>query len=235
MENVITLQHEGANLVGSIFVPAGPGPHPAVMVMHTAQGTGPLTLHAARKLAELGYIALATDMFGDGVYNPTDITAITACFSPFHDPDLIRARTLAWFETLKSRPEVDPARIAAIGYCFGGQCVLELARAGADVKAVVSYHGLLTTNRPAQRETLKAQVVAYNGALDPNAPPAHTAQFRQEMIDAAAKWHITEFGNSYHGFTDVDSGCLPLPGIAYDPLADAISWAGTLALLKTLL
>jgi dienelactone hydrolase len=129
-------------------------------------------------------------------------------------------------------PNVDRTRVAAIGYCFGGQCVLELARSGADVKAVVSYHGILKTALPAQRGAVRAQVAVYTGAKDPYAPAADVEALRQEMLAAEARWQIMTFGEAYHGFTDPDSTMSALPGLGYDQIAHHVSWAGTLALLQ---
>ena len=147
-------------------------------------------------------------------------------------PELLRTRTVDWFETLAALPNVDRNRIAAIGYCFGGQCVLELARSGADIKAAVSYHGLLTTPMPAQPGSIKGEVAIYTGAQDPYAPPEHVNGIRAELIAAGAKYQITEFGEAGHAFTDPNAAVAARPGIAYHALADAISWAGTVALLN---
>ena len=153
----------------------------------------------------------------------------------FADPHLVRGRVAAWFELLKARPEVDPGRIGAIGYCFGGQCVLDLARSGADVKVVVSYHGLLQTALPAPPGGIKAQIVVYSGAKDPYVPREVVSAFQDEMLAAEARWQITVFGEAYHSFTDPDAGQMGLPGLAHDPLAERLSWAGTEILLESLL
>jgi dienelactone hydrolase len=189
----------------------------------------------AGRLAEAGYVALAADMHGAGRYygGLQDWAAIMAPYSL--DPALLRARTVAWYELLKARPEVDAARVGAIGYCFGGQAVLELARSGADAKAVVSYHGTLTTADPARSGEVKAQVAIYTGALDPFAPRAHVDAFRDEMEAAGVRWHITEYGGVYHSFTDPHWQESGMEGLAYDSLADRLSWAGTEQLLGALL
>jgi dienelactone hydrolase len=115
------------------------------------------------------------------------------------------------------------------------QCVLELARSGADVKAVVSYHGILTTAMPAKAGAVKAHVAVYTGAKDPYAPREHVDALQDEMIAAGARWQITVFGAAYHAFTDPDAAVKSVSGLAYDPLADRLSWAGTEALLDALL
>jgi len=146
------------------------------------------------------------------------------------NPQLLRARIVEWFEHVAGRPDVDPDRIAAIGYCFGGKCVLELARSGADLQVVVSYHGLLMTHAPAQTGAVNALVVAYCAGKDPYAPPADFEAFGMEMADAGASHQITLFSDAEHSFTDPDHHGVQ-PGIAYDPLSHRVSWAGTLALL----
>lgn len=231
------LQHveylsNGTVLRGEMALPAAAGKHPAVLVMHNAYGLSDHMRQVVNRLAELGYIALATDMYGDGIFH-TDLRKAGASIGPLmKSPELLRARTVGWYETLAALPNVDSSRIAAIGYCFGGQCVLELARSGADIKAAVSYHGLLTTPMPAQPGAIKGEVAIYTGAQDPYAPPEHVNGVRAEMIAAGAKYQITEFGEAGHAFTDPNAAVAARAGIAYHALSDAISWAGTVALLE---
>jgi dienelactone hydrolase len=228
----VEYESNGTVLRGEMAVPAAPGKHPAVLVMHNAYGLGEHMRTVVRKLAKLGYIALATDMYGGGIFH-TDLKQTGASIGPLLSaPELLRARTVGWFETLAGLPNVDRNRIAAIGYCFGGQCVLELARSGANIKAMVSYHGLLTTSMPAQPGAIKGEVAIYTGAKDPFAPPEHVNGLRAELSAAGAKYQITEFGEAAHAFTDPDAAVASRPGIAYHALSDAISWAGTLALLE---
>jgi dienelactone hydrolase len=228
----VTCHHGSAVLEGQLAVPRLPGPHPAVMVMHTAHGLGDQVRDVVRLLAELGYVALATDMYGGGVFH-ADVKAAGASLAPlWNEPQLLRSRVVAWFETLSARPDVDRKRVAAIGYCFGGQCVLELARSGADVKAVVSYHGILKTAFPAEAGTIRAHVAVYTGAKDPYAPAEQVEAFRQEMTAAGARWQIMTFGEALHAFTDPASTLSAVPGLAYDEIAHSVSWAGTLALLE---
>ncbi len=227
----IRCHHAGADLAGQLAVPDTPGPHPAVMVMHNAHGLGEHMRSVAQRLAAQGYITLATDMYGDGAHFPDSASAGVAIGPLWRDADLLRARVVAWFETMRALDGVDPTRLAAIGYCFGGQCVLELARTGADLRLFASYHGLLSTSKPAAPGAIKGQVAVFTGAKDPYAPREQVEAFRAEMVAAEAHWQITEFGDAAHAFTDPDADTIPLAGLAYDPLADAVSWAATLALL----
>lgn len=231
----VPFQHDGTELVGQLIAPDGRGPHPGVLVMHTAHGLSPMMRERAQRLADLGYVALATDMYGGGQYFGTGDEAGAPFMALQQDPHRLRSRVVGWHETLAARPEVDPARTAAIGFCFGGQCVLELARSGADARVVVSYHGLLKTAEPAQARQVKAQVAIYAGANDPYAPPEDVAAVQREFIEAKADWTLTVFGTAAHAFTDPNAGEMGMPGIEYNAAADRQSWAGTVALLDAVL
>jgi dienelactone hydrolase len=231
--SLVPLRHEDIELIGEIAVPNAPGPHPAVMVMHNAHGLGELMRERVRQLANLGYVAVATDMYGGGECDTERALNGTLMMGVLNAPGRLRARTAAWYGHLKSRSDVDPQRIAAIGFCFGGMCALELARSGADVKAVVSYHGLLTTPQPAAVGAIKGYIAIYTGAKDPYAPRDHVEVLRQEMLAAQARFQITVFNEACHAFTDPEAGTAGRPGLAYDAIADRVSWAGTLALLES--
>lgn len=229
------LTHDGKRLVGQVAKPAGSGPFPAVLVMHSGVGIDEFNFEKARKLADRGFLAVATDMYGTDV-DLTDEASFGGAFqSLIENPDRLRSRILAWFKAIAARDDVDASRMAAIGYCFGGYCVLELARTGADLRAVVSYHGLLSTSAPAQPGTVKAHVAAYCGAKDPYAPVEHIDALREELTGAGARFSITVFGDVEHGFTDPDAARHNRPGIAYDAIAAKTAWAGTLVLLDEVL
>ncbi len=157
----VECEHDGIALRGLMAVPLGKGPFPAVLVMHSALGLGDQVRRRARDLAELGYVALATDVYGVGGQERSDpgsgkggelsrADGGPRFLALQEDPVELRARVRAGFDAVASLPDVDAGRIGAIGYCFGGQCVLELARSGAPVAAVVSFHGLLRTRHPAE-------------------------------------------------------------------------------------
>ena len=228
----LAYEHDGTRLEGQLALPAGPGPHPAVLVMHNAHGLGPHTRERTLLMAKAGYAALATDMYGDGRYltEPADIQPNFEGIQ--RDPQRLRERVVAGFEALRAHPQVDPGRIGAIGYCFGGQCVLELARSGVDAKAVVSFHGLLTTALPAKAGAVKAKVLVLTGAKDPWAPPQHVDALKAELAQAGADWQLTVYGEGYHAFTDPHGAeIMDRPGIRYDPLLEKLSWAQMMAFL----
>ena len=229
----LAFTHDGVELVGQMAVPETPGPHPAVMVMATAYGLGEMMRERARRLAQLGYVAVATDMYGGGMDCHADPKSVGALMTDLlKQPQRLRGRAAAWCDQVKARPEVDSQRVAAIGFCLGGQCVLELARSGADVKAVVSFHGLLSTSMPATPGAVHGEVAIYTGAKDPYAPPEHVMALQQELAAAGAHFQITVFNEACHSFTDPNANAMGRQGIAYDPIADRVSWAGTIALLE---
>ena len=228
----VVCYHGGLQLKGLMAEPGTTGPHPAVLVMHNALGIGKQVRRQVQRLAQIGYVAVATDMYGGGAAYGNMNDSGAAYSALMNEPSLLRARTVAWHSHVCGLPNVDRRRTAAIGYCFGGRCVLELARSGADVKAVVSFHGLLNTSAPAQLRAINGIVAVYTGARDPYAPEADVRAFRDEMTAAEARWQVTVFGDAAHSFTDPDAAALNRPDIAYDALADRISWAGTLSLLQ---
>ncbi len=232
----IHCEHDGTKLEGLVARPAGDGPFPTVIVMHSANGLRHQVRGTIETLASLGYLAIATDMYGPEAQSGVP-EAAHAAYMYFIDEGMVnvRTRSLAWFDAVRAHPDVDPARIAAIGYCFGGHCVLELARAGADLQAVVSYHGTLKTHARALPGVPKGEVVAYCGAHDPFATMQEIDELRAELIAAGARYQITVFGEAAHSFTDPDAGKMGMEGIRYDKMAHTMSWAGTLTLLEQVL
>lgn len=225
-------RHGDLALEGLVAKPEGKGPFPTVMIMHSALGLRHQVRGTAERLVDRGYLAVATDMYGPAIQSAGQDATGQAYMSFHENPALLRERVVTWFEAVAAHPDVDAARIAAIGYCFGGMCVLELARSGVDLKAAVSYHGILTTHVPARAGAVRCEVAAYCGALDPYAPLDTIDALRAELTAAEARYTITTFGDAAHSFTDPDAASMGMPGIAYHPVADKVSWAGTLALLE---
>ena len=171
-------------------------------------------------------------MYGNGVHFEVPTEAGEYFIEFQNNPALMREKMQAWLEHVQALPEVDASRVAVIGFCFGGQCALELARAGADIRAAISYHGLLSTHAPAAANSLSTDIAVYTGALDPYAPKQDVDALREEMIAAGARLQLTEFSYAYHSFTNPNPPGDEASGMGYSPAADAVSWAGTLALLN---
>lgn len=211
-------------LTGVLFRPAGAGNGRAILVVHEADGIGGNVRRRAAALADVGYVALAADLHGAGA--PLAGAEMQAAVERFRaDPDRLRRRTAAGLDALSEAAAVGPSAIAAIGYCFGGLAVLELARSGADLCAVASFHGLLTTAAPAHPGAVRARIAAFTGARDPLVPPADVAAFQAEMTAADADWQLHVYGRAWHSFTNPAVDGLNDPRMRYDARADAASWA----------
>jgi dienelactone hydrolase len=231
----IEYTHGGVTLRGVLALPSGPGRHPGLLVMHDARGLGPLVRRRCLELAAAGYVAFGSDMYGGG-RRFEDARAVGPLFQELQDnPQGLRDRVLAGFDVLRSEAKTDTSRTGALGFCFGGQCVLELARSGVEVRAVVSFHGLLRTKLPAQPGAVKAKVLVLTGMKDPYAPIADVEVFQNEMTSAGVDWHLTTYGSGWHAFTDPDAGEMAnVPGVKYDALLEKLSWVQSSAFLDTL-
>lgn len=200
------------------------GPRPGVLVVHEWKGLGPYEQGRARQLAELGYVAFAADIYGKGERAETREEARALATTYRQDVALLRARALRGLEVLKHDKRVDARRVAAIGYCFGGQAVLELARSGADLQGVVSFHGRLATPNPEDAKNIKARLLVLHGADDPSVKPDEIAAFQEEMRKAGVDWQMVFYGGAVHSFTNPASGDDPSRGAAYNERADKRSW-----------
>jgi dienelactone hydrolase len=197
---------------------------PGILIAHQWKGLSDYERKRAEMLARLGYVAFAADIYGKGV-RPADPKAAGEMAGKYKaDRDLLRRRVRAGLEQLRRARWVDQQKIGAIGYCFGGTTVLELARSGADVGGVVSFHGALGTPTPGDAKNIKARVLACHGADDPFVPATEVAAFEQEMRDAKVDWQLVAYGNSVHSFTDWNAGNDNAKGSAYNEKADKRSW-----------
>lgn len=201
------------------------GKLPGVMIVHQWKGITDYEKSRARMLAEMGYVAFACDIYGKGVRPQTASEAGAQAGKYKGDLPLYRKRLAAGLATLASQPGVDSARLGAIGYCFGGTGALELARSGANVKAVVSFHGGLGSSLPASLGAVKGSVLVCHGAADPMVPPAEVEAFCQEMESAKVDYVFMAFAGAKHSFTEVAAGNNPNSPVAYDEKADRRSWA----------
>jgi dienelactone hydrolase len=203
---------------------ASKDPRPGVLVVHEWKGLNDYAKRRAEQLAGLGYVALAVDMYGKGVRAKDHEEAKKLSGIYRSDRQLMRRRVLAGLEELKRHPLIDPLRIAAIGYCFGGTSVLELARSGTDVAGVVSFHGGLSTPNAADAANIKGQVLVLHGADDTFVPPDEVAAFENEMRQAGVRYQLIRYPGAVHSFTVPEAGNNPSAGMAYNEEADAKSW-----------
>jgi dienelactone hydrolase len=202
------------------------GRRPGVLVFHEGLGLGDFAMARARMLAGLGYVAFAADMFGDRrqARNLQEVANLVGGLR--NDPHELRVRGHAALAALAALPRVDATKLAAIGFCFGGTVVLELARDGADLAAVVSFHGVLSTRIPAAPGRVKARVLVCTGADDPLAPPEQVRAFEDEMRSAeVGDWQLISYGNTLHGFTNPAADGSMMRTARYSAQADRRSWA----------
>ncbi|HEV2295398.1 MAG TPA: dienelactone hydrolase family protein [Tepidisphaeraceae bacterium] len=197
---------------------------PAVIIVHEWWGLTDYTRRRAHDVASLGYVAFVADMFGEGktTNDPKEAGAMAGAIKK--DPATGMARAQAALDFVKSQPLVDGERVAAMGYCFGGTIALEMARAGMPLLGVVSFHGSLSTDNPAEAGKLKAKVLALHGADDPMVPPEEVLAFAKEMQQADADWQLVVYGNAVHSFTNPKADTFGIPGVKYNAAADRRSW-----------
>lgn len=199
------------------------GRRPAVLINHAWGGRDGFVAEKAQKLAALGYVGFALDMYGKGILGsgPEENAKLMQPF--MDDRDMLQKRSHAALAAVKLLPWVDDSKIAAIGFCFGGLCVLDLARTGADIKGVVSFHGLLGAPGNTGNNRIKAKVLALHGNDDPMVPVEQVIAFQQEMTHAGADWQLHCYGNTMHAFTNPVANN-PDFGTVYQPAADRRSW-----------
>jgi dienelactone hydrolase len=194
---------------------------PGILVVHGGAGLDDHAKGRAMRLAELGFVVFACDMYGNGVAGNRE-RVMARIMELRSDLTTLCQRARAGIEVLASQPQVD-GRMAAVGYCFGGMTVLELARSGTELAGVISVHGSLDTSRPAKPELVKARILVCHGALDPHVPMTQVSAFVEEMNRAGTDWQLIVYGGAMHGFTH-EAGP-HLPGVAYHAQSDARSAA----------
>lgn len=203
---------------------AAGGQLPGVLVIHQWMGPTENERMRARMLAELGYVAFVADAYGVDVRPKDTKEAGAAAMALKGDRAELRRRLQASLDKFLSQPEVDRARVAAIGYCFGGTGALELARAGAPLVGVASFHGGLDSPTPADGRNIKAKVLVLHGAADPYVKAADIAAFLAELDQAKVDWQMVSYAGAVHAFTQKEAGSDPSKGAAYDAAADRRSW-----------
>ena len=200
------------------------GRRPAILLVHDWLGVSDHQKDQVMQLAGLGYVALAADVYGKGVHPANAQEAGAEAGKYYKDPALLRARVRAGLDYLASLPQADTTRMAATGYCFGGKCALELARSGAPLKAVVTFHGALATASPADAKTFRPKVLVLHGADDPFVKQDDVRVFMDEMRAAGVDWQLVQYSGAVHSFTDPRAGNDNSKGAAYNASADRRSW-----------
>ncbi len=200
------------------------GKVPGVLVVHEWWGLNDYARSRAEKLAQLGYVAFAVDMYGKGksTQHPDQAGAWMKAINS--NMDAWQKRAMAGLEILKKQPQVDPHRVAAIGYCFGGATVQVLAYSGADLKGIVSFHGSLVPPSAEQARQTQAKFLICHGAQDPFNPVETLTQYVTALNAATIDWQLIALGNTRHGFTNPDAGRYGMAALAYSPASDRRSW-----------
>jgi dienelactone hydrolase len=223
----LTYDADGLTMRSELFFEPRAEPRAGVLVFPEAFGIGQHAIARAERLAAMGYVALASDLHGDGRF-VDDLQAAIGLLQPLYaDTSRCRARAKASLAALTARPEVDAGRVAAIGFCFGGTMALELARSGADIKAVTGFHsGLSTTAPKTDAKAIKARILVCIGADDEFIKHGERATFEAEMRDGGVDWQMHLYGGTVHGFTNQEAAKRNMPHvIRYSAAADARSWA----------
>lgn len=221
----LAYQDGAVKLAGYLARPAAvKGTVPGVLVIHQWMGVTDHERGTADRLAEMGYVALAADIYGDGA-RPKDAQEAGTLATRYQgDRALYRQRVQAGLDALKAQPGVDPARVAVIGFCFGGTGAIEAARAGMPVKGVVSFHGVLGFTPDPKAAPIAAKLLICHGALDPFVPPDQVAAFQDDMRRLKADYTFIAYANAVHAFTQKEAGNDPSKGAAYQEAAARRSW-----------
>lgn len=234
-ERLIDYEHDGITLEGYMaWDDAAQDPRSGVMLSHAWGGRGDFDAQKARDLAQLGYVGFALDLYGKGNRGNTP-EENAALMQPFLDDRvMLQSRMTAALATFSSQPEVDSSRIACMGFCFGGLCVLDLARTGADIAGVISLHGFFTPPGNTEGNRIKAKVLAIHGNDDPMVPKESIPVLGKEMTTAGVDWQIHIYGNTKHAFTNPEAND-ETRGTVYNATADKRSWQACVNFLGEIL
>jgi dienelactone hydrolase len=219
--STVVTQH-GETRLESLLVTSGDALRPLVLIFPTVMNRAALEQGFAERLVELGYAALICDLYGDGRIGLPREECFPLMQSLHADRALLKGRLLALLDTARALPQADPARIAAIGFCFGGLCALDLARSGADLAGVASFHGLFDPPPEPTAGPIVAKIIAYHGWDDPLAPPDTVTALAAELTARDADWQLHAYGGTVHGFMNPASAA---PGIRHNPRAARRAWA----------
>jgi dienelactone hydrolase len=224
-EMLLEYDHQGTVCEGFVaYDEVMEGKRPGVIVVHEWNGINPQILERCRLLAKLGYVAFAADIYGKGIRPSNREESAKQAGIYRSDRPLMRSRANAALSEIRKLPQVDAARIAVMGYCFGGGVALEQARSGADILGAVSFHGNLDTPDPDDAKNIRAKILVLHGAADPHVPTEQVQAFQQEMESAGVDWQLVMYGHAVHSFTNPGAGDDPSRGSAYNEKADRRSW-----------
>ena len=226
----ITYETDDREMIGTLALPDGTDPRPGILVAHEGSGFTAHTRTIASRLAEAGYVAFALDYHGGGEPLPDRDAMNKRLMALIGNADRTRALARAGLAVLLEQDRVDQNRIAAIGFCFGGTMALELARDGADLKAVVGFHSGLGTPRPRDAANIKGKILVCIGAEDPLVPPEQRVAFEEEMRAGGVDWRMNLYGGAVHSFTNPDAHLAGFDAIAYHEPTAARSWRAMLDL-----
>jgi dienelactone hydrolase len=226
----IEYEADGRTMIGRLAVPAGGGRRPAVLIAHEGTGLDDHQRCRADQLAELGYVAFALDYQGGGKPMADWEAMMARLVELWHDPERTRGLARAGLEVLLAQPRADPTRDAAIGYCFGGHLVLELARAGAALAVVVGFHPRLATPRPLDAGNITGKVLVCIGTEDPLISVGERLMFEEQMRTAGVDWRMNLYGGAQHSFTHPQVDRLEVPGLRFDQISAQRSWRAMLDL-----
>lgn len=212
------------------FEKEGPTKRPGILIAHAWMGLDEFAKEKARKLAELGYVAFAADLYGKGNRATTTEEATAFMLPLFLNRQLLQDRIKAGFNTLKQHPQVDPTRLGGIGYCFGGLSIIELFRSGVEIKGVVSFHAVLGASLQAHSAKtvpisphVKGSILILHGYDDPLVQSENLLRIQEELNEAKVDWQLHVYGNTSHAFTNPDANDLKI-GLKYNSLSDHRSW-----------
>ena len=232
-ERAVTHEFEGESLESAFIGRRDGEARPTIILVPTVMGVSDLEKSFGRQLVELGYNAFVADLFGKKFHGAPRDTMFAEMTRLRADRAALRRRLQHVLATAREVDEVQSDQIVVAGYCFGGQCALDLARSGADIAAAVSFHGLFDPpGLPPQQ--ISAKLVAYHGWDDPMVPPEKVVALGQELTEAGADWQIHAYGNVGHGFTNPHASELQIDGVAYNALAAERSWTSFISLLEEL-
>ncbi|MEO8547080.1 MAG: dienelactone hydrolase family protein [Sphingomicrobium sp.] len=232
-ETPVGLNFEGEELEGVLVARRDSARRPAVILFPTVMGVSELELGFARQLVHLGYTGFVADLFGKQFHGADRDTCFGELKRLRNDRANLRKRLLAVLESVSQLDPVESGRIVAIGYCFGGQCALDLARSGADIAGVASFHGLF--DPPGlDPQPIKAKILAFHGWDDPMVPPESVVALGKELTEAGADWQIHAYGHVAHGFTNPEAAKLEIEGVRYNALAAERSWTSLISFLEEL-